>query len=295
MSELAELRQGPRPDPEVGVDAGAGEASERKRCFVIAPIGREGGDTRRRSDQILRHVIDPVVTGLGYERALRADRISESGRISRQIIQHIVEDELVVADLTESNPNVYYELALRHAIKKPFVQLLAGNDPLPFDVADQRTIMLDHQDLDSVAAAKEELRRQIEALHSGSAEIDTPLTFALDVASLRASENPGDRTQAEMLEMLQELRTVAMGTYSAVRRPVAATDLAVLRTYVETTSQHGDVVAADVAALVTESTSRAHDRWVKDTVRSNMYPFMPIERTASPPAASGGWSDDPPF
>lgn len=236
----------------------------------------------------------------GYDRPLRADRISESGRISRQIIQHIVEDDLVVADLTESNPNVYYELALRHAIKKPFVQLLAGSDPLPFDVADQRTIMLDHQDLDSVAAAKDELRRQVLALDNPSLDIDTPLTFALDIATLRGSENPGDRTQGEMLEMLQELREVTRGTYTAVRRRPRedrTEDIEALRRYVETTSSAGNVVDEDVEALVTPNTSGGHDAWAA-RVKEKMNPWMQVRRdTASGPdaPADGGWSDEPPF
>lgn len=279
----------------------AGE-SPRRKCFVIGPIGREGSDTRKRSDQILKHIIDPVVMAAGYDRPLRADRISESGRISRQIIQHIVEDDLVVADLTESNPNVYYELALRHAIKKPFVQLLAGTDPLPFDVADQRTIMLDHQDLDSVAAAKEELRRQVLALDDTSLDIDTPLTFALDVATLRGSDNPGDRTQGEMLEMLQELREVARGTYTAVRRrpreEARNADVAVLRRYVEVTSLNGDVVDEDVDDLQAGDTSPAHDAWVEN-VKSRMNPFLAIKREPPapplPPPNTAGWSDEPPF
>ena len=87
-----------------------------KICFVIAPIGEPESDTRRRSDQILRHVIRPAVKSKGYT-AIRADEISEPGIITSQVIQHIVEDPLVVADLTERNPNVFYELAVRHAIR----------------------------------------------------------------------------------------------------------------------------------------------------------------------------------
>jgi hypothetical protein len=272
-----------------------------RRCFVIAPIGREGSETRKRSDQVLRHIIDPVITSLGYSRGLRADKISESGRITRQIIQHIVEDELVIADLTESNPNVYYELALRHAIKKPFVQILAGDDPLPFDVADQRTIMVNHQDLDSVAAAKDELRRQVEALGDGSLEIDTPLTFALDVASLRGSDDPGDRTQGEMLEMLQELRSMTRSTYSAVRRrPINPADVTALRQYVETTSRAGDIVDEDVAKLVNPHTSTDHDNWVEE-VQRRMNPFLAASRPVPAGSAPDPWAtsapdaDEPPF
>jgi hypothetical protein len=283
-------------------DAGADEKpaeTKQKKVFVIAPIGREGSETRKRSDQILRHIIDPVVIELGYGRALRADRISESGRITRQIIQHIVEDELVIADLTESNPNVYYELALRHAIKKPFVQILAGEDALPFDVADQRTIMLTHTDLDSVAAAKDELRRQIEALSNEGADVDTPLSFALDVASLRGSDDPGDRTQGEILDMLQELRAMSQHTMlNVARRPTPSADLAALRAYVETTSSNGDVTDEDVNNLINKATSRPHDAWVEAVMR-NTNPFMPSRRGAATPAATDPWatpaSDEPPF
>lgn len=176
-----------------------------RTCFVIGPIGASGTEVRKRSDQILRHIIDPVVERMGYQKALRADRISESGRITQQVIQHITDDDLVIADLTGSNPNVYYELALRHALGKPFVQLLAGDDQLPFDIADQRTIMIDHRDLDSVAQGKDELERQIEALQRVVGPIETPLSFSVDLAALRNSDNPTDKTNAEILAMLQVL------------------------------------------------------------------------------------------
>lgn len=292
MSETDSER--PRRRRASSVETGGAVApgvSDKPRCFVVAPIGREGSDTRKRSDQILRHIIEPVVTALGYDKPLRADRISESGRITRQVIQHIVDDELVIADLTDSNPNVYYELALRHALRKPFVQLLAGDDPLPFDVSDQRTISVDHRDLDSVAAAREELRRQVEAL-AANPEVDTPLSFALNIASLKGSGDPGDRTQGEILEMLQELRAVARGTYTAVRRPPSGgtlEDIDALRRYVEVTSAHGDVVGDDVEALITPETSRAHDRWV-DLVRANANSWLQQSRDDGPTS-----SDEPPF
>jgi hypothetical protein len=255
---------------------GAAAQQDKPSCFVIGPIGRDDSEARKRSDQLLRHIIEPIIMGLGYERPLRADRIGESGRITRQIIQHIVEDDLVVADLTDSNPNVYYELALRHAIKKPFVQILAGQDSLPFDVADQRTIMVDHRDLDSVAKAKDDLTRQVEAIQAGT-DIDTPLTFAIDVASLKSSENPGDRTQGEILQLLEEVRNSSRITARAVRRNDDAADLALLRQFVETVTTEGNVVDQDVENLVDPWSSPGHARWV-NSVRKNMNPFLPVRR-----------------
>ena len=90
--------------------------TEKKKCFVITPIGEDGSETRRRADQILRHVIAPAAEACGFE-TVRADQIAEPGLITTQIIQHIIDDPLVIADLTGSNPNVFYELAVRHAIR----------------------------------------------------------------------------------------------------------------------------------------------------------------------------------
>src|SRR3989338_8854008 len=80
---------------------------EKKICFVISPIGEDDSDTRKRSDQVLKHIITGAVEQLGYE-VIRADKISEPGIITHQILQHIVDAPLVIADLTERNPNVFY-------------------------------------------------------------------------------------------------------------------------------------------------------------------------------------------
>ena len=70
----------------------------------------------------------------------------------------ILSDPLVVADLTDHNPNVFYEVAIRHAMQKPLVQLIDENQRIPFDVSDVRTIKVDITDLDSVERCKEMLQ-----------------------------------------------------------------------------------------------------------------------------------------
>ena len=126
--------------------------TESKDCFVISPIGEAESETRKRSDQVLRHIIRPAAEECGY-RAVRADEIDKPGIITSQVIQRVVGDSLVIADLTESNPNVFYELAIRHAIRKPLVQIIQKGKRIPFDVAGARTVHFDHHDLDSVDEA----------------------------------------------------------------------------------------------------------------------------------------------
>jgi len=177
-----------------------------KTCFVIAPIGEAGSDIRKRSDQVLKHVIVPAVEECGYN-ALRADQMSEPGMITSQVIQHIVDDPLVVADLTGWNPNVFYELAIRHALRKPLVQMIKRGEQIPFDVAGTRTIYVDHKDLDSVEEAKEEIGKQVRVLEKDPSNIETPISVSLDLQLLRQSDNPEQRSLGDLLAVVTELRS----------------------------------------------------------------------------------------
>ncbi len=174
----------------------------RKRCFVIAPIGEKGSSTRIRSDQILSHIIRTVATKFGFD-VTRADEIAEPGIISTQVLERVVDDPLVIADLTDRNPNVYYELAVRHATRKPVIQLMQKGEPLPFDVAGTRTIVVDHRDLDSVEDAKKQLARYIENVENSSLDgIDSPISLALDLQTLRESSDPQQASLADIVERM---------------------------------------------------------------------------------------------
>jgi hypothetical protein len=191
-----------------------------KECFVIAPIGEAESDTRKRSDQILKHVITPALKECGY-KATRADQISEPGMITSQVIQRIVDDPLVVADLTERNPNVFYELAIRHAIRKPLVQIIKKGEQIPFDVAGTRTIHVDHHDLDSVEQAKTEIIAQVKALEKNPANLETPISVSLDLQLLRQSDNPEQRSLADVLSVITELRSTVLGLEKRLDNPEA--------------------------------------------------------------------------
>ena len=178
---------------------------DKKVCFVISPIGEEDSETRKRSDTVLKHIICGAVEQIGYE-VIRADKISEPGIITTQIIQYIVDSPLVIADLTERNPNVFYELALRHAIRKPLVQLIKKGEPIPFDVAATRIIQFDIHDLDSVDSAKTEIISQVKTLEAGKSEMHNPISVSLDLKMLKESGNPEERSLADVVEAISDLR-----------------------------------------------------------------------------------------
>lgn len=205
---------------------------EPKTCFVIAPIGEEGSETRERSDQILNHIIKPTAEECGY-LALRADEIPEPGMITAQVIQHVVDDPMVIADLTDWNANVFYELALRHAISKPAVHIIEAGQKIPFDVAGTRTINVNYHNLDSVHACKLELAKQIRAVEKDPSLVDNPISVSVELQSLRQSGNPLEKSAAEIMSMLQEIRF----TVSQQRTPSRPFPLGLVKDAAESTDQ----------------------------------------------------------
>lgn len=150
--------------------------TENKSCFIITPIGPDDSIIRRQADGVIDAVIEPVLVNLGYEVTV-AHRMSEGGSITRQVIQNVINSELVVANLTGLNPNVMYELAIRHAIRKPLVQICEKDTNLPFDISEQRTIFYTNDMKGTV-----ELKTSFEAMVASAIEddkIDNPIYRAI--------------------------------------------------------------------------------------------------------------------
>lgn len=192
--------------------------SEKKVCFVVSPIGSEGSDTRERSDKLLKFVISKAIESYGYE-AIRADDIAEPGLITSQVIENVVESPLVIADMTNSNANVFYEIAIRHAVKEPIIQLIDSDESIPFDVAGTRTIQIDLEDIESIEKAKSQIQGQIESIEEGDNHSENPISVALDLKRLRESSDPSDRSMADIMETLSELRTEVISLEERLNDP----------------------------------------------------------------------------
>jgi hypothetical protein len=113
--------------------------SSNKKCFIITPIGSNDSEIRRHADGVIDSAIEPVLKEIDFDLFV-SHRMSNPGSITRQILSHIIEDDLVIANLTSLNPNVMYELAVRHAVRKPVILICEEGTKLPFDITDERTI-----------------------------------------------------------------------------------------------------------------------------------------------------------
>ena len=107
-----------------------------------------------------------------------SDDVGHTGMITVDIINALLEADLVIADLSFLNPNVFYELGLRHSTTKPTIHIAASGTDLPFDNADHRTIFFDLTDWGSQEAARESLKKKIEVIELNSG-VSNPVTLAM--------------------------------------------------------------------------------------------------------------------
>ncbi|WAC18353.1 hypothetical protein OVA24_14035 [Luteolibacter sp. SL250] len=176
---------------------------KKKQCFFITPIGDGASGTRRLTDGLLASVIRPVLEPMGFE--VRASHeVNGTGSISIDIVRRLLEAELVIANLTDLNPNVMYELAVRHAKRLPVVCITHQSTRLPFDIAHERTIFFDN-DIMGVEVLKPQLEAEVQAALLEE-KPDNPIYRAARENIIRADAKEGDALSI-ILERLDKLST----------------------------------------------------------------------------------------
>jgi len=103
-----------------------------KTCFFISLIGAPDSSERIQSNKLLKFIIEPVLKTRGYDIPVRADQITQPGMITSQVFTKLWNDDLVIADLTGKNPNVFYELAVRHIVRKPCIHMIRKGETFAF-------------------------------------------------------------------------------------------------------------------------------------------------------------------
>lgn len=205
-----------------------GENEEPKKgppveVFVISPIGEPGTDTYKKASYALKYIFKQALPEPDWH-VHRADEGKVSDSIGQHVIRSIVEADLIVADLTGHNPNVFYELAVAHAYKKPVVHLISKGERLPFDVFDQRTIHYDITDLESVEIATAEVQEYALAALENAESVVNPLTNFDALASIRRGQT-GDSGEAlaDVLEQVLGRMSDLENLIRMSRRPSSAT------------------------------------------------------------------------
>ncbi len=139
----------------------------RKSCFVIMPYGEktDPDGNRINFDIIYEFIIKKAILDMkilfGVEiDCIRADKIEETGSIHIDMFEQIATDDIAIVDITTLNPNVFYELGIRHALRKGVTVLIKKADSsIPFNIQGMRVINYDYSSVDSYARTREQIQR----------------------------------------------------------------------------------------------------------------------------------------
>jgi len=174
------------------------------RLFVIMPFGvKPAGPSQElfNFDLVYQEVLRPLAIQAGWE-VLRVDEVVESGTITTQAFRELFAADLVVADVTSANSNVYYELGVRQALSPSGTVLVALEaTELPFDISNQRVLYYERD----FTADHNFASRYLEALNAEAARGPTasPVRQALEHLGLVV---PGPTQDAAGFERELELK-----------------------------------------------------------------------------------------
>ena len=113
-----------------------------QRVFVIRGFGikTDSKGAPSTSTRVHTELIDPALKRCGLAGGTTAE-VEDAGNIRADMFALILEADLVICDITVHNANVFYELGIRHALRKKHTVLIKGDpsaDTTPFDLSTDR-------------------------------------------------------------------------------------------------------------------------------------------------------------
>ena len=259
-------------------------------AFVICQLGDKNTPERKRADEVLEHVIEPACKEQGLE-VRRSDKDPTPGQITTQILRNLIDATVVVADLTGRNPNVYFELGVAQAFAKRIVLVVKDAGELPFDVKNERTIVIGDGDVLGVSEAKEALDALRQALDVVLKPDFQPTNLVTEVASARsldalAPDNPIASEIGAIRELVEEqhtlLRVFTRGQGGTSRD---GADFRALRKFVESQVEQNRPTRDEIRDLSNPETSGPFDHWVERV----------LDRLIAVEGAAGTAADEEPF
>ena len=175
-----------------------------KKCFIVTPIGEKNSEIFRHIQGVITAVLKPLLIENDFDDIKAAHEIDEPGSINNQLINRILEDDLVIVNLTGNNANVMYELAIRHATAKPIIHICEYGTKLPFDISNERTIFYTN-DIMGTVELTEGIKRFLKNIGYDKKYYDNPIYNAKQRA-LYIENVTQDNPMKVAVEMVEDIR-----------------------------------------------------------------------------------------
>jgi len=147
-----------------------------KTCFVISPIGSENDKNSREYHDVFEYLIKKPIeeTGRGFKVTWAKDFLRAGSYIIKDIVKYLKGAHIVVANLTGKNPNVLYELGVRHAYSPRTILIAKSKDDLPTNLDGIRLLFYENS-IGSAHDFPEKIRECFEDILKNPDELENPV------------------------------------------------------------------------------------------------------------------------
>jgi len=175
---------------------------KKKLCFVIMPFSSTNRCTSEQWTEIFNNVHKPAVTGsrLGY-RCVRSD--IRTGAFIKDILMQLNQADVVLADLTDMNPNVFYELGVRHTLKNRTILVSQTMDDVPSDLR-QYGVITYKTTPNGVVEYKKNLNNLLRDIRDNPDRADNPVSDYLHQKSIVTDPIEAKLIEKKLLALVSE-------------------------------------------------------------------------------------------
>lgn len=147
----------------------------KRQCFVLMPFADQ---YREVHEQIYK-----VVCSDNNVDCWRVDEVARPGSITKDIVDGIIDSDIIIADLTSQNPNVFYELGIAHSVGNKTIMTSQNIDDVPFDIGNYRVILYEQ----TISGSKEFLKKLDKAIKELLKSLDQTNNPVQEVLANRAA------------------------------------------------------------------------------------------------------------
>ncbi len=179
-----------------------------KLCYVIMPFSKTKTCTQDEWTDIFESIIKPAVeaAGLGYQ-CLRSE--ATTGNMIRKIVNSLSQANVVIADLTDRNPNVFYELGVRHTLKNRTIMMAQRREDIPSDLHGYASHVYKWKTTVQKRELTKKLRRLLHHIEEDTDRSDNPVSDFLHERSIRIFEFQHEENSRKLRALIGELLYVS--------------------------------------------------------------------------------------
>jgi hypothetical protein len=158
--------------------------NNKKKCFVIMPISTTQSGTEQEWTGIFKGIIKPAVEESGYGYNCERYELRRAN-ITKDILDELNNAHVVIADLTGSNPNVLWELGVRHTLSKRTILIAQDKRFLPSDLKDYPIILYKYKQTPAeVDKFRQDIKDKLEDIEADPEKPDSPVADFLQVKNI---------------------------------------------------------------------------------------------------------------